>query len=57
MRAVAHADADIKGQAHDASYTLERLVLTVAGLRDGLLRDPGMAVNRMRQLLAVHGIA
>ena len=35
VRAVAHADADIKGQAHDASYTLERLVLTVAGLRDG----------------------
>ena len=35
VRAVAVADADIKGQAHDASYTLERLVLTVAGLRDG----------------------
>jgi DNA polymerase-3 subunit delta len=35
VRAVAHADADVKGQAHDASYTLERLVLTVAGLRDG----------------------
>ena len=34
VRAVAVADADIKGQAHDASYTLERLVLTVAGLRD-----------------------
>ena len=34
LRAVAVADADIKGQAHDASYTLERLVLTVAGLRD-----------------------
>jgi DNA polymerase III subunit delta len=34
VRAVAHADADIKGQAHDASYTLERLVLTVAGLRE-----------------------
>lgn len=32
--AVAVADADIKGQAHDASYTLERLVLTVAGLRE-----------------------
>ena len=31
VRAVAAADADIKGQAHDASYTLERLVLTVAG--------------------------
>lgn len=35
VRAVAMADADIKGRAHDASYTLERLVLTVAGLRDG----------------------
>ena len=34
VRAVAHADADIKGQAHDASYTLERLVLTVAALRE-----------------------
>ena len=34
VRAVAHADADNKGQAHDASYTLERLVLTVAGLRE-----------------------
>jgi DNA polymerase-3 subunit delta len=34
LRAVAKADADIKGQAHDASYTLERLVLTVAALRE-----------------------
>lgn len=34
IRAVAKADADIKGAASDASYTLERLVLTVAGLRD-----------------------
>lgn len=34
VRAVAVADADIKGQAHDASYTLERLVLTVAELRE-----------------------
>ena len=34
LRAVAVADADIKGQAHDASYTLERLVLTVASLRE-----------------------
>ena len=34
VRAVAVADADVKGQAHDASYTLERLVLTVAALRD-----------------------
>lgn len=33
LRAVATADADIKGQAHDASYTLERLVLTVTRLR------------------------
>jgi DNA polymerase-3 subunit delta len=33
IRAVATADADVKGQAHDASYTLERLVLTVAELR------------------------
>ena len=32
LRAVALADADIKGQAHDAQYTLERLVLTVSGL-------------------------
>ena len=31
VRAVAQADADIKGQAHDASYTLERLVLTASG--------------------------
>lgn len=34
IQAVATADADIKGQAHDAAYTLERLVLTVAALRD-----------------------
>jgi DNA polymerase-3 subunit delta len=34
IRAVAAADADIKGAASDASYTLERLVLTVSGLRD-----------------------
>jgi len=34
IRAVARADADIKGAASDPSYTLERLVLTVAGLRD-----------------------
>jgi DNA polymerase-3 subunit delta len=34
IRAVAQADADIKGAAHDASYTLERLVLTVTGLRE-----------------------
>ena len=34
IQAVATADADIKGQASDASYTLERLVLTIAGLRE-----------------------
>ena len=34
IQAVAGADADIKGAAHDAAYTLERLVLTVAGLRE-----------------------
>ncbi|MGH3346580.1 MAG: DNA polymerase III subunit delta, partial [Nocardioides sp.] len=34
IRAVAQADADIKGAASDASYTLERLVLTVTGLRE-----------------------
>ena len=35
VRAVARADADIKGAAHDAAYALERLVLTVVGLREG----------------------
>lgn len=34
IRAIARADADIKGAAHDAAYTLEKLVLTVADLRD-----------------------
>jgi DNA polymerase-3 subunit delta len=34
IAAIAQADADIKGAAHDASYTLERLLLSVAGLRD-----------------------
>jgi DNA polymerase-3 subunit delta len=34
IRAVAEADADIKGKASDASYTLERLVLTITGLRE-----------------------
>ena len=34
IRAIARADADIKGAASDASYTLERLVLTVTGLRE-----------------------
>ncbi|MDQ6526997.1 DNA polymerase III subunit delta [Nocardioides sp. LHD-245] len=33
IRAVAQADADIKGAASDASYALERLVLTVTSLR------------------------
>ncbi len=33
IRAVAQADADIKGAASDASYALERLVLTVTALR------------------------
>ncbi|MBC9735585.1 DNA polymerase III subunit delta [Nocardioides marmotae] len=35
IRAVAQADADIKGAASDASYTLERLVLTITALREG----------------------
>ena len=34
IQAIARADADIKGAASDASYTLERLVLTVTALRD-----------------------
>lgn len=34
IRAVAQADADIKGAASDAHYTLERLVLTVTALRE-----------------------
>ena len=34
IRTVAQADADIKGAAGDAAYTLERLVLTITGLRD-----------------------
>ena len=33
IRAVAQADADIKGAASDANYTLERLILTITGLR------------------------
>lgn len=33
IRAVAQADADIKGAASDPSYTLERLVLTITALR------------------------
>lgn len=31
---IARADADIKGQASDPSFALERLVLTVSGLRE-----------------------
>jgi len=34
IRAVAKADADLKGASSDASYTLERLVLTIASLRE-----------------------
>ena len=34
IRAIAQADADIKGAASDPAYTLERLVLTITGLRD-----------------------
>jgi DNA polymerase III subunit delta len=34
IQAVATADADIKGAASDAAYTLERLVLTVSRLRE-----------------------
>ncbi len=33
LQAIARADADVKGAAHDANYTLERLVLTVAASR------------------------
>ncbi|WP_372736730.1 DNA polymerase III subunit delta [Nocardioides sp.] len=33
IRAIAAADADIKGAASDAAYTLERLVLTITALR------------------------
>ncbi|MFC6153706.1 DNA polymerase III subunit delta [Nocardioides yefusunii] len=35
LRAVAAADADIKGAGYDAHYTLERLVLTLTELRRG----------------------
>lgn len=34
IRAVASADADLKGNASDAAYTLERLVLTIASFRE-----------------------
>jgi DNA polymerase-3 subunit delta len=34
IMAIAVADADIKGAASDAAYTLERLVLAVTDLRD-----------------------
>jgi DNA polymerase-3 subunit delta len=35
IRAVARADADVKGQAGDASWALERMVLDVVGARRG----------------------
>jgi DNA polymerase-3 subunit delta len=35
IRVVAHADADVKGQATDAPYALERMVLAVVRLRTG----------------------
>jgi DNA polymerase-3 subunit delta len=34
IRTIAQADADIKGAASDAAYTLERLVLNITALRD-----------------------
>jgi DNA polymerase III subunit delta len=34
LRSIAQADADVKGAASDAAYTLERLVLTITELRD-----------------------
>jgi DNA polymerase III subunit delta len=34
IRTIAQADADIKGAASDASYTLERLVLAITGLHE-----------------------
>jgi DNA polymerase-3 subunit delta len=34
IRVIAQADADIKGAAGDPAYTLERMVLTVTGLRE-----------------------
>jgi len=34
LQAVAAADADLKGRAGDAAYTMERLILTIAGLRE-----------------------
>jgi DNA polymerase III subunit delta len=34
IMAIARADADIKGAASDPAYTLERLALTITGLRD-----------------------
>lgn len=35
IRVVAHADADVKGQATDAPYALERMVLAIFALRTG----------------------
>lgn len=34
LQAVAAADADLKGRAGDAPYTMERLILTIAALRE-----------------------
>jgi DNA polymerase-3 subunit delta len=34
IRTIAQADADIKGAAGDAAYPLERMVLTITGLRE-----------------------
>lgn len=35
IQAVARADAEVKGQAHDPAYALERMVLDVVGARSG----------------------
>ncbi len=46
VRAVARADAEVKGAASDASYSLERLVLTITDLGDagwGRWRRPARA--------------
>jgi len=39
IRVIAEADADIKGKASDAAYTLERMVLTITGLREPAAGD------------------
>ena len=43
IRAIAQADADIKGAASDAAYTLERMVLTVTAADGSRLRRRGAA--------------